>query len=40
MKVDQTASLLAATPLLAGLEPSELLELAEQARQRIFPQGH
>jgi CRP-like cAMP-binding protein len=40
MKVDETASLLAATPLLAGLEPSELLELAGHARQRIFPQGH
>lgn len=40
MKVEQNASLLAATPLLAGLEPPALLELAGEARQRIFPQGH
>jgi CRP/FNR family cyclic AMP-dependent transcriptional regulator len=40
VKIEQTASLLAATPLLASLEPPELLAMAEQARQRIYPEGH
>src|SRR2546423_9813836 len=40
MKAEDTAALLAASPLLAGLEPEALLELAGQAHQRIFPQGH
>lgn len=40
MKAEDTAALLAASPLLAGLEPEALLELAAQAHQRIFPQSH
>ncbi|HEY8200826.1 MAG TPA: Crp/Fnr family transcriptional regulator [Actinomycetota bacterium] len=40
MKLEETAALLAASPLLAELEPEALLRLAASARQRIFPQGH
>ena len=40
MKAEDTAGLLAASPLLADLEPEALVALAGQAHQRIFPQGH
>ena len=40
MKVEDTAALLAASPLLAELAPEALAELAGEAHQRIFPQGH
>jgi CRP/FNR family transcriptional regulator, cyclic AMP receptor protein len=40
MKPEETAALLAASPLLARLEPEALLELAGESRQRIYPQGH
>ena len=40
MKLEETAALLAASSLLADLEPEALLQLAADAHQRIFPQGH
>jgi CRP/FNR family transcriptional regulator, cyclic AMP receptor protein len=40
MKPEESASLLGATPLFADLEPEDLLRLAADARQRIYPKGH
>ena len=40
MKLEETAALLASSPLLADLDPEALLQLAADAHQRIFPQGH
>lgn len=40
MKPEAAASLLGASPLFAELEPEDLLRLASEARQRIYPKGH
>jgi CRP-like cAMP-binding protein len=40
MRVEETAALLGASPLLAGLDSRSLLELAGESHQRIYPQGH